>query len=116
MDYTGVHPWWQLDDLLATGVTTKVPEKPNLFQETGLMRLEDLDGRPWRSPQLAEAVLEQTGYLERLAIDGSPEAQGRAENLMELLMLIEASRRASAIACSRRSASACPVPILCCSP
>jgi DNA helicase-2/ATP-dependent DNA helicase PcrA len=34
---------------------------------------------------LAEHVLERTGYLERLAIDGSPEAQARAENLMELV-------------------------------
>jgi hypothetical protein len=58
VDYTGVHPWWQNDDLLATGVLAKVPEKPNLFQETGLMRLEDLDGRPWRSPELAARVLE----------------------------------------------------------
>ncbi len=35
--------------------------------------------------ELAEQVLEETGYLERLAIDGSPEAQTRAENLMELV-------------------------------
>jgi DNA helicase-2/ATP-dependent DNA helicase PcrA len=33
----------------------------------------------------AEIVLERTGYLERLALDSSPEAQGRAENLMELV-------------------------------
>lgn len=58
VDYTGVHPWWRNDDLLATGVMAKVPEKPNLFQETGLMRLEDLDGWPWRSPELAARVLE----------------------------------------------------------
>ncbi|MDX1644686.1 MAG: hypothetical protein R3244_10050, partial [Thermoanaerobaculia bacterium] len=59
IDYTGVHPWWRNDDLLATGVMAKVPEKPNLFQETGLMRLEDLDGWPWRSPELAARVLER---------------------------------------------------------
>ena len=35
--------------------------------------------------RLAEVVLERTGYLERLAIDGTPEAQSRAENLMELI-------------------------------
>jgi hypothetical protein len=58
VDYTGLHPWWRNDDLLASGVMAKVPEKPNLFQETGLMRLEDLDGWPWRSPQLAARVLE----------------------------------------------------------
>ena len=43
VDYTGVHPWWHNDDILATGVLTKVPEKPNLFQETGMMRLEDAE-------------------------------------------------------------------------
>lgn len=59
IDYTGVHPWWRNDDLLATGVMAKVPEKPNLFQETGLMRLEDLDGWPWRTPELAARVLER---------------------------------------------------------
>lgn len=58
VDYTGLHPWWRNDDLLASGVMAKVPEKPLLFQETGLMRLEDLDGRPWRSPELAARVLE----------------------------------------------------------
>ena len=58
VDYTGLHPWWRNDDLLASGVMAKVPEKPNLFQETGVMRLEDLDGRPWRSPELAARVLE----------------------------------------------------------
>jgi DNA helicase II / ATP-dependent DNA helicase PcrA len=35
--------------------------------------------------QLAESVLERTGYLERLAIDGTPEARTRMENLMELI-------------------------------
>jgi DNA helicase-2/ATP-dependent DNA helicase PcrA len=34
-------------------------------------------------------VLERTGYLERLAIDGSPEARGRAENLMELVASLQ---------------------------
>ena len=59
VDYTSVHPWWQNDDLLSTGVLTKVPEKPNLFQEVGLMRLEDEDGWPWRSPADAAAALER---------------------------------------------------------
>ena len=59
VDYTSVHPWWNNDDVLSTGVFTKVPEKPLLFQETGLMRLEDVNGRPWRSPELAAQVLER---------------------------------------------------------
>ncbi len=59
VDYTAVHPWWQNDDVLATGVASKVPEKPMLFQETGLMRLEGVDGMPWRSPDLAAETLER---------------------------------------------------------
>jgi hypothetical protein len=59
LDYTAVHTWWNNDDLLWDGVVTKVPEKPNLHQETGLMRLEDADGNPWRSPEGAARLLER---------------------------------------------------------
>ena len=59
VDYTAVHTWWNNDDLLWDGVVTKVPEKPNLVQETGLMRLEDIDGWPWRTPEAASALLER---------------------------------------------------------
>jgi hypothetical protein len=59
LDYTAIHTWWKNDDLLWDGVTTKVPEKPSLHQETGLMRLEDLDGAPWRSPEAAARLLER---------------------------------------------------------
>lgn len=59
VDYTAIHPWWRNDDILADGVLTKVPEKPNLFQETGLMRLEDADGWPWRTPEIAARTLER---------------------------------------------------------
>ena len=54
-----MHTWWNNDDLLWDGVMTKVPEKPNLHQETGLMRLEDLDGNPWRTPEAAARLLER---------------------------------------------------------
>ncbi len=59
LDYTAIHTWWNNDDLLWDGVMTKVPEKPNLHQETGLMRLEDADGRPWRSQAQAAALFER---------------------------------------------------------
>lgn len=59
VDYTAVHTWWANDDLLWLGVATKTPGKPNLHQETGLMRLEDLDGMPWRTPDEAAALLER---------------------------------------------------------
>ncbi|MFN0205360.1 MAG: hypothetical protein ACKVS6_03500 [Planctomycetota bacterium] len=59
VDYTAVHTWWNNDDLLWDGVLTKVPEKPNVIQETGLMRLETIDGFPWRSPEAAAQLLER---------------------------------------------------------
>ncbi len=63
LDYSAVHTWWKNDDLLWDGVLTKVPEKPTLHQETGLMRLEDLDGTPWRTPEAAARLLERKlGY------------------------------------------------------
>lgn len=63
IDYGAVHTWWKNDDLLWSGVLTKVEGKPTLHQETGLMRLEDLDGAPWRTPEAAADLLERkVGY------------------------------------------------------
>jgi hypothetical protein len=59
LDYTSVHTWWNNDDLLWDGVVTKVPEKPSVHQETGLMSLEDMDGFPWRTPEAAASLLER---------------------------------------------------------
>lgn len=63
LDYTSVHTWWKNDDLLWDGVLTKVIGKPSLHQETGLMRLEHVDGTPWRTPDEAARLLERKlGY------------------------------------------------------
>ena len=63
LDYTAVHTWWKNDDLLWDGVTTKLARAPNVHQETGLMRLEDLDGMPWRTPEAAARLLDRKiGY------------------------------------------------------
>jgi len=59
LDYTAIHTWWATDDLLWDGLAAKVPEKPMLVQETGLMRLEDADGRPWRNPEQASRLVER---------------------------------------------------------
>jgi hypothetical protein len=59
LDYTAVHTWWNNDDLLWDGVVTKLPDRASVHQETGLMRLEDVDGTPWRSPEMAALVLER---------------------------------------------------------
>jgi len=47
--------------------------------------MEDLRGHIGTLGGLAEAVLERTGYLERLAADSTHESQSRIENLMELV-------------------------------
>ncbi len=59
VDYTAIHTWWSNDDLLWDAVVSKVPEKPCLVQETGMMRLEDADGFPWRTPEAAARLLER---------------------------------------------------------
>ncbi|WLT30443.1 hypothetical protein [Geothrix sp. PMB-07] len=59
LDYTAIHSWWATDDLLWDGAAAKVPEKPMLAQETGMMRLETMDGVPWRSPEDAARLLER---------------------------------------------------------
>ena len=68
VDYTTTHPWWNIDDLLWDMLLDKTPEKPNLIQETGVMQLRDIDGRPWRSEQENAHLLERklvTGLLAR---------------------------------------------------
>lgn len=59
VDYTSIHTWWLNDDLMWDGLMTKVPEKPNLISETGLMRLEDIDGNLWRTPENAKNLLDK---------------------------------------------------------
>lgn len=59
VDYTSMHTWWNNDDLLWDGAFTKVPEKPNLISETGIMRLENIDGEPWITPADAYNLLER---------------------------------------------------------
>ncbi len=70
VDYTCIHNWWQNDDLLWDGVAAKVMGRPMLAQETGLMRLEDKDGQPWRSPAEASRLLERKLALSFMARGG----------------------------------------------
>ncbi len=64
VDYTTTHPWWNNDALLWDMLLDKTPSKPNLIQETGVMLVRDVDGRPWRSEQ------ENAHLLERKLITG----------------------------------------------
>jgi hypothetical protein len=66
VDYTTVHSWWNNDDLLWDSLAAKIPEKPCLSQETGLMRLEDKDGMPWRGIPGSAALLERKFALSFL--------------------------------------------------
>ncbi len=59
VSYTSVHTWWLNNDLLWDVVSTKIPEKPDLVEETGLMRLENVDGESWRTPEAARRLLER---------------------------------------------------------
>jgi len=66
VDYTTVHSWWNNDDILWDSLATKIPDKPCLVQETGLMRLEDKDGLPWRGIEGSAALLERKFALALL--------------------------------------------------
>ena len=66
VDYTTVHSWWNNDDILWDSLATKIPNKPCLVQETGLMRLEDKDGLPWRGIEGSAALLERKFALSLL--------------------------------------------------
>jgi hypothetical protein len=68
VDYTTTHPWWNNDDLLWDMLLDKTLDKPNLIQETGVMLVRDVDGRPWRSEQECSNLLERkliTGLIGR---------------------------------------------------
>ena len=64
VDYTTTHPWWKNDDLLWDMLLDKTLARPNLIQETGVMLVRDIDGRPWRSE------IENAHLLERKLITG----------------------------------------------
>lgn len=59
VDYTTVHSWWEMDDLVWDGVFTKTLNKPNLVQETGIMHVETPDGRSKRSEEELRNILER---------------------------------------------------------
>lgn len=68
VDYTTTHPWWNNDDLLWDMLLDKTLDTPNLIQETGVMLVRDVDGRPWRSEQECADLLERkliTGLIGR---------------------------------------------------
>ncbi|TBL79903.1 beta-galactosidase [Paenibacillus thalictri] len=59
VDYTTVHSWWKMDDLVWDGVFAKTPDKPNVIQETGIMYVETPDGRAKRSEHELRNILER---------------------------------------------------------
>ncbi|TDQ42936.1 beta-galactosidase [Aureibacillus halotolerans] len=59
VDYTTVHSWWLMDQLVWDGLFTKVDSKPSLIQETGIMYTERPDGFAKRSDEELKAILER---------------------------------------------------------
>ncbi len=68
--------------IVGTGPRRKLAGFCELFDELQQAAGSDSPG------DLAERVLERSGYLERLAVSDSPDAQARTENLMELVSSI----------------------------
>jgi hypothetical protein len=59
VDYTTVHTWWLMDQLVWDGIFSKAPMKPSLIQETGIMYVETADGRAKRSEYELRNILER---------------------------------------------------------
>jgi hypothetical protein len=59
VDYTTVHSWWMMDQLVWDGIFAKAPDKPNLIQETGIMYVERADGKAKRSEEELRNILER---------------------------------------------------------
>jgi hypothetical protein len=54
-----MHTWWNNDALAWDGLLSKLPDRPLLVEETGMMRYERIDGTPWRTEQEAARLLER---------------------------------------------------------
>lgn len=59
VDFTSMHTWWFEDALLADALCAKVPGKPLLVSETGIMRRELLSGAGQRGPDERARLLER---------------------------------------------------------
>ncbi len=59
VDFTCVHTWWYNDAQPWDSVLARLPDRPMLVEETGMMRYERMDGSSWRSEQDAAALLER---------------------------------------------------------
>jgi hypothetical protein len=59
VDFTCNHTWWLNDALLWDSLITRLPDRPNLIEETGVMTVEKLDGSGWRTEEDARDLLER---------------------------------------------------------
>jgi len=59
VEFTTNHSWWKMDDLLWDAVYAKVPGKPLVIEETGIMFTKEIDNRARRSEQECANLLER---------------------------------------------------------
>jgi len=59
IDFTSLHNWWNNDDLVWDSVLSKVANKANLVEETGIMFYEKTGGDAWRTDLDARDLLER---------------------------------------------------------
>ncbi|HKM04717.1 MAG TPA: beta-galactosidase [Lachnospiraceae bacterium] len=70
IDYTCNHPWWQIDDLYWDSIFCKSPNKPNLSQETGIMNVNDPNGKGKLTEENTRDLLERK-YAYAFAADNA---------------------------------------------
>ena len=59
VNFLSLHNWWNNDDLVWDSVLSKVADKANLVEETGIMFYEKTGGEAWRSDEDARDLLER---------------------------------------------------------
>ena len=59
VDFTCNHTWWLNDALLWDSLVTRLPDRPNLIGETGVMTVEQVDGSGWRTEEESRNLLER---------------------------------------------------------
>ena len=59
LDYTSVHTWWQLDDIVWDAAMVKIPGKPAIVQETGTMYVESGRESAFRTEAEVRDILER---------------------------------------------------------
>jgi len=86
--------WEALEEMLVRAKETPVRAARALASFHTLIRTLAEEGKELRMPEFFRSLLDRTGYLAVLKSQNTPEAEGRVENLLELVNAVAAAEEA----------------------